>query len=155
MIRRSGGRLRPCVRSRAFFAGSQRYGAVWTGDNTAEWEHLRISIPMCLSFGLAGLAFCGGEPNWEMDWEALGALGWTGRHWDGLGGSGSAGMDWEHGGGHPLLLVRVKLGALGWTGSTGMDWEHWERWAQGTFDYATKNQFLHREFRFANGTLTS
>ncbi|XP_064593080.1 neutral alpha-glucosidase AB isoform X1 [Zonotrichia leucophrys gambelii] len=60
-IRRSGGRLRPFVLSRAFFAGSQRYGAVWTGDNTADWEHLRISIPMCLSFGLAGLAFCGAD----------------------------------------------------------------------------------------------
>lgn len=36
-------------------------GAVWTGDNTADWDHLKISIPMCLSFGLVGLAFCGGE----------------------------------------------------------------------------------------------
>lgn len=36
-------------------------GAVWTGDNAAEWEHLKISIPMCLSFGLAGLSFCGCE----------------------------------------------------------------------------------------------
>ncbi|NXN97572.1 GANAB glucosidase, partial [Rhinopomastus cyanomelas] len=60
-IQRSGGRQRPFVLSRAFFAGSQRYGAVWTGDNTAEWDHLRISIPMCLSFGLAGLSFCGAD----------------------------------------------------------------------------------------------
>ncbi|XP_054664278.1 neutral alpha-glucosidase AB isoform X2 [Grus americana] len=60
-IRRSGGQHRPFVLSRAFFAGSQRYGAVWTGDNTAEWEHLKISIPMCLSFGLAGLSFCGAD----------------------------------------------------------------------------------------------
>ncbi|XP_074991310.1 neutral alpha-glucosidase AB isoform X6 [Calonectris borealis] len=60
-IQRSGGQRRPFVLSRAFFAGSQRYGAVWTGDNTAEWEHLKISIPMCLSFGLAGLSFCGAD----------------------------------------------------------------------------------------------
>lgn len=60
-IQRSGGQLRPFVLGRAFFAGSQRYGAVWTGDNAAEWEHLKISIPMCLSFGLAGLAFCGAD----------------------------------------------------------------------------------------------
>ncbi|XP_064293516.1 neutral alpha-glucosidase AB isoform X2 [Phalacrocorax carbo] len=60
-IRRSGGRHRPFVLSRAFFAGSQRYGAVWTGDNTAEWDHLKISIPMCLSFGLAALSFCGAD----------------------------------------------------------------------------------------------
>ncbi|KAM6032633.1 LOW QUALITY PROTEIN: neutral alpha-glucosidase AB [Chlamydotis macqueenii] len=60
-IQRSGGQRRPFVLSRAFFAGSQRYGAVWTGDNAAEWEHLRISIPMCLSFGLAALSFCGAD----------------------------------------------------------------------------------------------
>ncbi|XP_072737067.1 neutral alpha-glucosidase AB isoform X1 [Ciconia boyciana] len=60
-IQRSGGQQRPFVLSRAFFAGSQRYGAVWTGDNTAEWEHLKITIPMCLSFGLAGLSFCGAD----------------------------------------------------------------------------------------------
>ncbi|XP_074424085.1 neutral alpha-glucosidase AB isoform X1 [Larus michahellis] len=60
-IQRSGGQRRPFVLSRAFFAGSQRYGAVWTGDNAAEWDHLKISIPMCLSFGLAGLSFCGAD----------------------------------------------------------------------------------------------
>ncbi|KAM9251658.1 neutral alpha-glucosidase AB [Cariama cristata] len=60
-IQRSDGQRRPFVLSRAFFAGSQRYGAVWTGDNMAEWEHLKISIPMCLSFGLAGLSFCGAD----------------------------------------------------------------------------------------------
>ncbi|XP_071275704.1 neutral alpha-glucosidase AB isoform X2 [Agelaius tricolor] len=82
-IRRSGGRLRPFVLSRAFFAGSQRYGAVWTGDNTADWEHLRISIPMCLSFGLAGLAFCGADvggffqnpgPELQVRWYQAGAF---------------------------------------------------------------------------------
>lgn len=36
-------------------------GAVWTGDNAAEWDHLKISIPMCLSLGLVGMSFCGGE----------------------------------------------------------------------------------------------
>ncbi|XP_043931311.1 neutral alpha-glucosidase AB-like [Protopterus annectens] len=36
-------------------------GAVWTGDNAAEWDHLKISIPMCLSLGLAGVSFCGGR----------------------------------------------------------------------------------------------
>lgn len=38
-----------------------RSGAVWTGDNAAEWGHLKISIPMCLSLGLVGISFCGGE----------------------------------------------------------------------------------------------
>ncbi|XP_059574387.1 neutral alpha-glucosidase AB isoform X1 [Alligator mississippiensis] len=60
-VQRSGGRERPFVLTRAFFAGSQRYGAVWTGDNAAEWDHLKISIPMCLSLGLVGIAFCGAD----------------------------------------------------------------------------------------------
>lgn len=36
-------------------------GAIWTGDNVASWEYLRISIPMLLSLSVAGIAFCGGE----------------------------------------------------------------------------------------------
>nr|XP_033809671.1 neutral alpha-glucosidase AB isoform X2 [Geotrypetes seraphini] len=58
---RSGGEERPFVLTRAFFAGSQRYGAVWTGDNSAEWDHLKISIPMCLSLSLVGISFCGAD----------------------------------------------------------------------------------------------
>lgn len=61
LIQRSGGVERPFVLTRAFFAGSQRYGAVWTGDNAAEWGHLKISIPMCLSLGLVGISFCGAD----------------------------------------------------------------------------------------------
>ncbi|XP_061644633.1 neutral alpha-glucosidase AB isoform X1 [Phyllopteryx taeniolatus] len=61
LIQRSGGVERPFVLTRGFFAGSQRYGAVWTGDNAAEWGHLKISIPMCLSMGLVGIAFCGAD----------------------------------------------------------------------------------------------
>uniref|UniRef100_A0ABM5F4K0 Neutral alpha-glucosidase AB isoform X1 n=1 Tax=Pogona vitticeps TaxID=103695 RepID=A0ABM5F4K0_9SAUR len=60
-VQRSGGIERPFVLTRGFFAGSQRYGAVWTGDNSAEWEHLKISIPMCLSLGLVGISFCGAD----------------------------------------------------------------------------------------------
>ena len=52
---------RPFVLSRSFYAGSHRYGAVWTGDNTASWEYLRISIPMILSLNVAGIPFAGGE----------------------------------------------------------------------------------------------
>ena len=33
---RSGGKNRPFVLSRAFYAGSQRFGAIWTGDNAAQ-----------------------------------------------------------------------------------------------------------------------
>ncbi|XP_012277240.1 neutral alpha-glucosidase AB [Orussus abietinus] len=61
LFRRSGGSLRPFVLTRAHFAGSQRFAAVWTGDNTAEWDHLRISYPMCLSLAVAGISFCGSD----------------------------------------------------------------------------------------------
>ncbi len=39
-VQRSG--TRPFVLSRAFFAGSQRFGAIWTGDNFANWESLKV-----------------------------------------------------------------------------------------------------------------
>ena len=53
---------RPFVLSRSFFAGSQRIGPIWTGDNAASWEHLRLSVPMLLSIGIAGLPFAGQYP---------------------------------------------------------------------------------------------
>ena len=37
----------------------QRVGPIWTGDNTADWRHLRVSIPMVLSISLTGVAFSG------------------------------------------------------------------------------------------------
>lgn len=35
-------------------------GAIWTGDNVATWEYLKISIPMLLSLSVTGMQFCGG-----------------------------------------------------------------------------------------------
>ncbi|XP_012259626.2 neutral alpha-glucosidase AB [Athalia rosae] len=61
LFKRSGGSLRPFVLTRAFFAGSQRFGALWTGDNSGEWSHLRISFPMCLSLAVSGYSFCGAD----------------------------------------------------------------------------------------------
>jgi alpha 1,3-glucosidase len=52
---------RPFILSRAFFAGSQRFGAIWTGDNMAQWDHLAASVPMLLSIGTAGLPFAGAD----------------------------------------------------------------------------------------------
>lgn len=34
---------------------------MWTGDNTADWEHLRISLPMLMSINIAGLSFAGAD----------------------------------------------------------------------------------------------
>ncbi|XP_049266715.1 neutral alpha-glucosidase AB isoform X2 [Rhipicephalus sanguineus] len=58
---RSGHKLRPFILSRSFFVGSQRYGAVWTGDNDADWKHLRVTVPMLLSLSVAGISFCGAD----------------------------------------------------------------------------------------------
>eukprot|EP00731_Ephydatia_muelleri_P027270 Em0019g143a len=61
LVLRSAQKERSFVLSRAFFAGSQRFGAVWTGDNAAGWDHLQVSIPMILSIGVAGLPFVGAD----------------------------------------------------------------------------------------------
>jgi len=50
---------RPFVLTRSFFAGSQRYSAMWTGDNLGTWEHMAVGIKMVLSNGIAGMAFAG------------------------------------------------------------------------------------------------
>ena len=52
---------RPFVLTRAFFAGSQRYAAVWTGDNKASWAHLAATTPMLLSLSVAGIPFVGAD----------------------------------------------------------------------------------------------
>ena len=50
---------RPFILTRSAFAGTQRLGALWTGDNKAEWPALKFSVPMCLSLSIAGLPFVG------------------------------------------------------------------------------------------------
>jgi alpha 1,3-glucosidase len=59
--RKPGELRRPFVLTRAFFAGSQRVGAMWTGDNQAAWDHLEASIPMVLSQGISGFPFAGAD----------------------------------------------------------------------------------------------
>ncbi|KAK3093332.1 hypothetical protein FSP39_014183 [Pinctada imbricata] len=61
ILERSKNQQRPFVLTRAFFAGSQRFGAVWTGDNMGEWSHLKVSNPMLLSLNLAGITFSGAD----------------------------------------------------------------------------------------------
>ena len=53
--------VRPFVLTRAFYSGSQRLGAMWTGDNLADWSHLETSIPMILSMGISGYPFAGAD----------------------------------------------------------------------------------------------
>ena len=52
---------RPFVLTRATYAGGQRYGATWTGDNSSTWNHLRLATPMLENLGLSGFAFAGAD----------------------------------------------------------------------------------------------
>ncbi|KFD54232.1 hypothetical protein M513_05009, partial [Trichuris suis] len=83
LVDRSKGKKRPFVLTRGFFIGTQRYAAVWTGDNTAEWSHMKISTPMVLTLGITGIPFAGADiggffrnPDEEMivRWHQIGAF---------------------------------------------------------------------------------
>ena len=74
---------RPFVLTRASYLGGQRYAAMWTGDNTSTWEHLRLSIPMALNIGLSGQPFNGPDiggfngpatPDLWAHWIAMGVF---------------------------------------------------------------------------------
>jgi len=52
---------RPFVLTRATYAGGQRYGFTWTGDNFATWNHLRLAMQMVLNLGLSGISFVGAD----------------------------------------------------------------------------------------------
>ncbi|KAJ1983776.1 glucosidase II [Dimargaris verticillata] len=74
---------RPFILTRSYFAGTHRVSAMWTGDNTAEWEHLAASTPMLLTNSLAGMYFTGadvggffGDPSPELlaRWYQVGAF---------------------------------------------------------------------------------
>ena len=74
---------RPFVLSRATFIGGQRYHAGWSGDNTANWYHVEISVPMVINMALSGFSFYGpdiggfaGDGNAQMfeRWMGVGAL---------------------------------------------------------------------------------
>jgi alpha-glucosidase len=52
---------RPFVLTRATFAGGQRYGFTWTGDNSSAWSHLRLGTQMLLNLGLSGISMVGDD----------------------------------------------------------------------------------------------
>lgn len=75
--------LRPFVVTRASYAGIQKYAAVWTGDNSASFDDMALSVRMCLGLGLSGVPFVGpdiggfiGRPSPELyaRWIALGSM---------------------------------------------------------------------------------
>lgn len=50
---------RPFILSRSNILGGQRYAAMWTGDNAASYDHMKLSVPMSLTLGLSGQPFNG------------------------------------------------------------------------------------------------
>ena len=95
---------RPFVLSRASFIGGHRYAAMWTGDNTASWDHLFYSTPMVLNMGLSGQPFAGpdlggfvGDPSGELmaRWMGIGVfMPFCRAHYD---GNGSDQEPWVYG----------------------------------------------------------
>lgn len=74
---------RPFILTRAGFSGIQRYAAVWTGDNVASEEHLKLACAIVQGLSLSGIPFCGsdvggffGSPSQRLytRWMELGAF---------------------------------------------------------------------------------
>ncbi|TFK89283.1 glycoside hydrolase family 31 protein [Polyporus arcularius HHB13444] len=74
---------RPFVLTRSFYAGSQRFGAMWTGDNLGTWEHMAVGVKMVLANNIAGFSFAGSdvggffgnpEPEMLVRWYGVGVF---------------------------------------------------------------------------------
>jgi alpha 1,3-glucosidase len=75
--------IRPHVLSRSFYAGSQKWTTIWTGDTGATWDYLKVTVPQMLSLSLCGLSNVGGdvggflgdpEPELAVRWYQLGTF---------------------------------------------------------------------------------
>ncbi len=71
------------ILTRAGFPGVQRYAALWTGDNQADWGQLEMSVPQLLTLSISGLPFVGSDvggfgddadPELMVRWTQLGAF---------------------------------------------------------------------------------
>jgi alpha-glucosidase len=111
---------RPFVLTRATFAGGQRYGFTWTGDNSSAWSHLRLGSQMLLNLGLSGIAFVGDDVG-------------------GFGYSPPADLltRWvEIGAFHPLFRDHASLGTL-----------PQEVWAHGPEQEAIRRRYIETRYR--------
>lgn len=52
---------RPFLLTRANFSGGQRYAALWTGDNIASWDHLKLANEQCQRLSISGYSFVGSD----------------------------------------------------------------------------------------------
>jgi alpha-glucosidase len=56
-LRRLAPNERAVVMTRASYAGGQRYAVTWTGDNSATWDHLKLSVQQIINLGLSGFSY--------------------------------------------------------------------------------------------------
>ncbi|KAJ8927404.1 hypothetical protein NQ314_020184, partial [Rhamnusium bicolor] len=61
LMQRDNYTKRPFILTRSHFAGSQRYAAVWTGDNMSDWPYLAVSYSECMISNIIGMVFCGAD----------------------------------------------------------------------------------------------
>lgn len=52
---------RPFILTRSGYAGIQKYGAIWTGDNWSSFHQIGLSLRMIMNLGLSGVAFTGAD----------------------------------------------------------------------------------------------
>jgi alpha-glucosidase len=64
---------RPFAITRSCYAGIQKFSSVWTGDNSASWEHLWLASQQLQRLSVSGVSFCGsdiggfiGQPTGEL-----------------------------------------------------------------------------------------
>jgi alpha-glucosidase len=60
-LREFGGGKRKVAITRSGYAGLQRFSSVWTGDNIATWEHLKIANVQCQRLAISGVSFAGSD----------------------------------------------------------------------------------------------
>jgi alpha-glucosidase len=119
---------RPFVLTRAAYAGTQRYAATWSGDNSSTWNHIRISTPLMLNMGLSGYPFVGSD----------------------IGGfAGSPPMD--------LLTRWIELGTFNpiYRDHTAADTNDQEPWVGGAEQEAIRRRYIELRYRLLPYTYTT
>jgi len=58
---------RPFVLTRATYAGGQRFGFTWTGDNRSTWNQMHLATQTLMNLGLSGISMVGDDVGGFLD----------------------------------------------------------------------------------------